>query len=193
MGDWVDHVARVVEVEATIAVHAREARHHLELALAGSESAGAAQKIMLDEHEDTPYTAVSADGEVRYGPAVAVRLGPSIRGGVGVFAAEDISAGTVVERCPLLLFPTTPGEVSDFCVQVRESAYRSALPLGFGAIYNHSPKPNTTWMSTTDTMTITATEPISSGAEILINYGPQWFTSRDRPVITGPDGEDAPA
>lgn len=191
MTDWIAALAHASEAEAAIVVHAEQAQHHLRLALANSAAIGLDESVLDEAPEDSATTGVSARRGVTYGHHAPMRLGPSARGGIGVFARRAIEPGDIVERCPLLRFPSTPRALADYTVTLRDDdEHPSALPLGFGAIYNHSATPNTVWRVTHDLMTITATRHIAPDAEILINYGPEWFTCRAVEEITEPDGEN---
>ena len=67
--------------------------------------------------------------------------------GLGVFARKLIPENTVIERVPVLIFPTKflwhPEETSPLADYVFTwDDDRVALALGFGSLYNHSFTPN---------------------------------------------------
>ncbi len=130
----------------------------------------------------TYHSSVAATVNERFGWFAALVAEPSQRGGLGVFAAETLAAGQVIERCPLLpLTGLAQRALADYCVRLPPGlAQTAALPLGFGALYNHSATPNAVWTVGSDTMTVTAATGIEVGDEILISYGAGWFSSRGK-------------
>ena len=84
-----------------------------------------------------------------------VEVRPSDGKGMGVFATERIYSGEVIEDCHLLFLPILPnqdddGVLSDYRFNFPASTTsneweRQVIPLGFGAIYNHSENNNITW------------------------------------------------
>lgn len=97
--------------------------------------------------------------------------------GYGVFAAEDISEGSLVEECYPLYAPA--GDIL-FSSYYFKADNQSALPLGFGCIYNHSLNPNVTYFYTADKglFIFKARRFIHRGEELLCSYGKNWFDSR---------------
>ncbi len=93
--------------------------------------------------------------------------------GRGVYAAEKISSGQIIEVCQLILLdfsevgPKLEGYVFDF------SPKKAALALGNGSLYNHNNRPNTkAYMdSKKKLLTFKALKDIDIGQEITINYG----------------------
>ncbi len=107
-------------------------------------------------------------------PWIEVKRVP--RKGRGVFARQDIPAGTVFERVPVIVIPAE---------EVLESADNPvlahyvfdwgrgtvALALGYGSIYNHSYRPNARYDDEgRQTKIFTALRDIAAGEEITINY-----------------------
>jgi hypothetical protein len=94
---------------------------------------------------------------------------------------NPIPEGAEIERCPLLFLSTAPDELADHVVGVRSSMrFPVALPLGFGALYNHSVTPNADWSvhRLQAAMIVTAATEITRGDEILIRYGGDFFAPR---------------
>jgi len=92
--------------------------------------------------------------------------------GRGVFARTFISAGTEIERVPMLVVPesATYGTVlSDYAFFWGKGTV--ALALGYGSIYNHSYKPNARYEDYNNrTKGYIAIKDIPAGEEITINY-----------------------
>jgi uncharacterized protein len=114
------------------------------------------------------------------GPHVPLRLEPSRLGGLGVFAVAPVAAGALVESCPLLpVSQQVRDELPDRVVVVPgRGPERVAVPLGYGALYNHSAVPNLTWSVTTRVMRLVAARDVAAGEELCIDYGPDWFPER---------------
>lgn len=93
--------------------------------------------------------------------------------GRGVYAAEAIEKGEVIEVCHLIVLnfdevgPFLEGYVFDF------NPKHAALALGNGSLYNHSNRPNAKAFLDTrkKLLHFQALKPIKIGEEITINYG----------------------
>jgi SET domain-containing protein len=97
--------------------------------------------------------------------------------GRGVFAAADIKKGTVIERAPVLVLPID--EVCHPSGRTRLEGYcfcwgrgTVALPLGYGALYNHSYVPNARYddRARAGAKIFTALRDIAKGEEITVSY-----------------------
>lgn len=106
--------------------------------------------------------------------------------GYGVFATSPIQPQEIIEECHTLFMPKVPALTNYLFNANLES--NSGLPLGFGAIYNHSDHPNATYEIdlNTNLTTFTALRFIQAGEEICISYGKGWFSSRNAKVIEIP-------
>ena len=92
--------------------------------------------------------------------------------GRGVFAREDLAAGTVIETVPVLVLDEDdiePTALAGYCFLW--SAGKVALPLGYGALYNHSVSPNAEYIYRAPRTKVFRTlREIAKGEEITINY-----------------------
>ncbi|MFK7807556.1 MAG: SET domain-containing protein [Saprospiraceae bacterium] len=105
-------------------------------------------------------------------------IAPSELAGRGVFCAEDISAGSVIEICPMLILP--PDQVKaiestdlyDYYFQWKEDEESCGIALGYGSLYNHSYSPNARYFTDfeTNTLDVIALLDIPAGKEITFNY-----------------------
>jgi hypothetical protein len=105
--------------------------------------------------------------------------------GRGIFALEDISAGTVIEVCPVITvgthnIPDDGGAPDGYLLDWDEGTEGAehCMPLGYIMLYNHSPNSNVDLENDYEEMTITstATRDIKEGEEILWNYDCDiWF------------------
>jgi uncharacterized protein len=101
--------------------------------------------------------------------------------GRGVFAAVDIQKGDLIEHCPVIrllqssdydLIKHTSLDHYYFTWQSQDGTKGCALSLGYGSLYNHSPKPNAgyTKLYDNDVIEFRALEPIARGQEITVDY-----------------------
>lgn len=114
----------------------------------------------------------------------------SERSGRGVFADRHFSPGEVIEKCPVIVIPSSQLDfiyetvLGDYVYPWEMDVEHAAVPLGFGCIYNHSYDPNADWVQNTDELTqyYVALRDIDAGEEITVNYNgppddhtPVWF------------------
>lgn len=105
-----------------------------------------------------------------------LRIGASEVHGRGVFATRAIPAGEIVESCPVLLVPAAQRHLVDdtalFDYYFNWPGGRAALALGYGSLYNHSPRADARYRKNTDTLTVDihAVRAIASGQEITVDY-----------------------
>lgn len=101
--------------------------------------------------------------------------------GHGVFAEADIEAGEIIEECYTIIFED-PNVLNNYTFKVTFKGMEDhvAIPLGYGAIFNHSSNPNAEYELNRETMymVFTACKPIKAGEEIFISYGDHWFATR---------------
>lgn len=92
--------------------------------------------------------------------------------GRGVFARRDISAGTVIETAPVLVVSEQDMETTELAGHCfLWSKGKVGLPLGYGALYNHSYEPNAEYIDRApQTKVYRALRDIVGGEEITINY-----------------------
>jgi SET domain-containing protein len=103
-------------------------------------------------------------------------VGASTVHGRGVFARTDIAAGETIEVCPALVLSAQDYGLLD---QTSLAGYyfdwengEVAIPLGLGALYNHSNEPNADVTIDVDALTIiyAAVRAITEGDEVCISY-----------------------
>ncbi|TNE61206.1 MAG: SET domain-containing protein-lysine N-methyltransferase [Bacteroidetes bacterium] len=120
----------------------------------------------------------------------SIYFAPSDTHGLGVFAAEQIAVGAVIEICPVILFPKNElaavrqTVLDDYYFDWGDDDSWFAFALGFGSLYNHSYVPNADYGMDFENKTIDiyALVDIAPGEEIFINYNgspenqsPVWF------------------
>lgn len=100
----------------------------------------------------------------------------SARHGLGVFARQDLAAGEVVERCPVLVVPPeeaevlTAGSLYGYLYDWGEGS--CAVALGCGSLYNHDADPSAEYEpdEPAGLLVVTARRAIAAGEEITIDY-----------------------
>lgn len=111
-------------------------------------------------------------------------------GGRGVFTAEPLEAGSLIEICPVIVLPeedlpTIHGTgLHDYYFLWEEDQKKCAIALGYGSLYNHSYQPNARYDADYEGQTLEffTLEDIEAGSEITVNYNgepdvktPVWF------------------
>lgn len=94
--------------------------------------------------------------------------------GRGVYTQQTIPAGQIVEVCPVVLLDL---KAQPFPGTIRRLLYNwskthAALALGYGSLYNHSDRPNLSFKSNHQQLTITfnALNEIQPGEQLTISY-----------------------
>ncbi|OCH90027.1 hypothetical protein OBBRIDRAFT_879482 [Obba rivulosa] len=115
------------------------------------------------------------------------RIGYAKGKGRGVYASRDLSAQSVVEISPVLLFAAKEYEehgkhtvLDHYTFKWRDG--RMALALGLGSLFNHSSAPNVSYTidPATESIRYTTTRRIREGEELCIFYGHNlWFDPMD--------------
>ena len=114
-------------------------------------------------------------------------VAPSILGGRGVMAIEDIKKGEVLEICPVIVIPSKDVPVihgtilHDYYFIWGDDEKEAAIALGFGSMYNHAVTPNAEYEMDFEQETIDffALTDIEAGSEITINYNGKSGNSDD--------------
>lgn len=159
------------------------------LEIVAARAVAAGEEILVDGPDDG-LTAVAVPTGVAVDPPADVVWGESPGCGRGVFAARAFDAGELIERTPCLTFPAKdwpPIEktrLDDYCFVWGSDRKEGALPLGYGSVYNHSYRPNATYVRrlAEHLMEFVAIRDIAEGDEIRTNYNrdpddmsPVWF------------------
>ena len=102
--------------------------------------------------------------------------------GRGVFTAEPIAAGTLIELSPVIvmsadnrvLLDKTP--LHDYIFEWGQTLDQCAMALGFVAMYNHSYKANCQYgmYYKQQAISIISVRDIEAGEELFINYNGTW-------------------
>lgn len=99
--------------------------------------------------------------------------------GRGVFASRDITAGEIVEACPVIPFsmewddmPKVLQRVAFDWGYLTDGPTMSCFALGWGGMYNHANPANLRYSGVADSLclTFTAARDIRAGEELTINY-----------------------
>ena len=98
--------------------------------------------------------------------------------GRGVFTAVDLEPGDIIESCPLIIIPSDQKHLidasilHDYYFNWPQPPGAICLPLGYGALYNHSFQPNAEIVLDLENQQLEfhCIRPIQAGTEILIDY-----------------------
>jgi len=120
-----------------------------------------------------------------------VRKGIEIRKssiqGYGVFATHAIKQGEIIEECYMLIMPEETIGLKNYTFVYSDNAEdkRRALALGYGSLYNHADSPNAMVKLDRDNQLVVfiAKQNIAKNAEVLVDYGQDWFISRGVKVL----------
>jgi SET domain-containing protein len=112
-----------------------------------------------------------------------VEMRPSPIHGRGMFATRPISAGTIVERAPLIPIHRDSDLTMESTLRKYDIAYKNgqhAVMLGYASIYNHSDDNNVIWdfEPDEDIIYIKAIKDIRPGEEVCVSYGPNYWPNR---------------
>ena len=112
--------------------------------------------------------------------------------GRGVFTAQDLEEGDLIEICPILVVPVKDVAaihktiLHDYYFLLENPKGAAFIALGYGSIYNHHLQPNAivTIDEEKQELEIHCCKKIEAGSEIFIDYtdggkedAPLWFES----------------
>jgi SET domain-containing protein len=117
-------------------------------------------------------------------------IAPSHNKGRGVYTSEKISAGSVIEMSPVIVFSAQDRKAIEesllyhYIFEWGDDRKKGALGLGYISMYNHSYNANCVYEMDYDAgvMSIRTVRNIKAGEELYINYNavpddetPLWF------------------
>ena len=120
-------------------------------------------------------------------PAVrrgAIAISASTVSGRGAFAAENIKAEAVIERCPAIEVTDRDigGELVNYVFYGNVETDRLVV-MGYGMLFNPSSTPNVAYYreesSLGPEMILYALRNIRKGEELFYNYGDDWWKTRN--------------
>jgi hypothetical protein len=113
-----------------------------------------------------------------------IEIRPSTIHRYGVFAKETLAVKEIIEECPVINFTGYNTALWNYVFHWDEQ--QSALALGCGSMFNHSDTPNTAYHidKPRGIMVFTAARSIQKDEEILVDYGKNWFASRQEKLLT---------
>lgn len=106
--------------------------------------------------------------------------------GKGVFTAAPISAGTIIERSPVVVMTAEERKfldqtlLHDYIFEWQPEENRCCMALGYVAVYNHACPSNCEYEMDYQTgmMHIKTMRNIEAGEELFINYNGDWDDAR---------------
>jgi uncharacterized protein len=117
-------------------------------------------------------------------PEGLVRIGASKVSGRGAFAVQNITMGTVIERCPAIEVNDCDigGELLNYVFYGQEETKRLVV-MGNGMLFNHSSDPNVAYYreetSLGPELMLYALRDIEKGEELFYSYGDDWWKTRN--------------
>ena len=120
--------------------------------------------------------------------------------GWGIFTKDEIPMHTVIETCPVIVYPEDIIKIATWNTQDDRHSYASlgltlyslkwgeqhaAIPLGFGGIYNHSDNNNCQFVMNAEEgfLHIVTLRDIAPGEQLLVTYGDDWFEGKPFPKV----------
>jgi SET domain-containing protein len=105
-------------------------------------------------------------------------VGPSSRGGRGVFTSAPIPKGSIIEISPVIVMPgqersqIDQTKLHDYYFIWGDEDDQCAIVLGYGSLYNHAYQPNAEYAPDFERQTLDfyALRDIQAGEEITVNY-----------------------
>ena len=158
------------------------------LEITATRSIDVGEQVTVDR--DSPSPSIPAASGTTIVPPSGVRFGETADAGRAVFAARRFHAGETIEQTPCITFPKEewkpiePTILDEYGFLWGDDLEAGALPLGYGAVYNHSFEPNACYVRRLEAgvMDFVAIRDIASGDEIRTNYNrdpldqsPVWF------------------
>lgn len=102
--------------------------------------------------------------------------------GYGVFAAKNMKKGELLEECYLIISNGGDKGLENYYFDAKG---KYAVMFGFGSIYNHTDDPNADYFINRKrhVAKIKAARAIKKDEEIYIDYGEDWFQTRNKRPI----------
>ena len=106
--------------------------------------------------------------------------------GLGVFAAEDLPAGSTIERCAYIVIDDDDlqevNRLNDYLFTSPDDPGDYLCVMGAGMLYNHSDVPNAAWEIDDDDnrlLRFYTTSDVAAGDELLHDYGSEYWKTRE--------------
>eukprot|EP00906_Rhabdomonas_costata_P021493 RCo031206 len=145
--------------------------------------------------DEVPIVHLNAQSEVledrtsAYPKSYHIRLGKSPIHGRGVFATKSFVPREIVEVCPTIeVSSSNIGGLLEDYVYYGEQPDVRVVVMGYGMMYNSWRNANLWYYRDTDNnFVFVADRAIEEGEELMIDYGEDWWSSRDTKVGLGYD------
>lgn len=112
----------------------------------------------------------------------AIEMRETAYKGRGIFAAEHIGKGKIIESAPVIVMSMNDRiileetKLSNYIFEWGEDEKQCCMALGYVALYNHSYKSNCEYEMDyeKETITVKTVRDIMKGEELTINYNGDW-------------------
>ena len=119
---------------------------------------------------------------ISYTDKISIKNSLISGGGRGVFAEKDFKKGEVIEVCPLITDYKKNFEnskIKDYTFKSKFKKDQEVIVFGMCSMYNHSNDFNVHHNQDPENMIYTASRDIKKGEELYVNYGGDYWNSRN--------------
>uniref|UniRef100_A0A6C0C776 SET domain-containing protein n=1 Tax=viral metagenome TaxID=1070528 RepID=A0A6C0C776_9ZZZZ len=119
---------------------------------------------------------------ISYTDKISIKNSLIPNSGRGVFAEKDFKKGEVIEVCPLITDYKKNFEnskIKDYTFKSKFKKDQEVIVFGMCSMYNHSDNFNVHHNQDSENMIFTASRDIKKGEELYVNYGGDYWNSRN--------------
>ena len=119
---------------------------------------------------------------ISYTDKISIKQSLIPNSGRGVFAEKDFKKGEVIEVCPLITDYKKNFEnskIKDYTFKSKFKKDQEVIVFGMCSMYNHSDNFNVHHNQDSENMIFTASRDIKKGEELYVNYGGDYWNSRN--------------
>lgn len=99
--------------------------------------------------------------------------------GYGVFANKNYKKDEIVEKNKFLEYLDNSSGLENYKFKSHKDSSKSIIVLGNGCMFNHKDNNNVDYYYEDDFIIYKATRDIKKNEELFINYGDNWFITRN--------------
>jgi uncharacterized protein len=119
---------------------------------------------------------------ISYTDKISIKNSLIPNSGRGVFSEKDFKKGEVIEVCPLITDYKKNFEnskIKDYTFRSKFKKDQEVIVFGMCSMYNHSNDFNVHHTQDPENMIFTASKDIKKGEELYVNYGGDYWNSRN--------------
>ena len=125
---------------------------------------------------------INSINNISYTDKISIKNSLISGGGRGVFAEKDFKKGEVIEVCPLITDYRKNfinSKIKYYTFKSKFKKDQEVIVFGMCSMYNHSNNFNVLHNQDTENMTYIAARDIKKGEELYVNYGEDYWKSRN--------------